>query len=153
MEGWVREEVQVEAIHEHVRDEYFQSLMPFLVLLAIYRGYENNQGKGALPETVAHDLGVSLSTVRQALHTLEKEGLAMPLLNEQLSELGNSTYFPRIPAHQVSYADLKKRLLGDEDKWLRTTHWPQADDGRYTAIIHSYLNGEEKNLATDLLAS
>jgi membrane protein len=153
MEGWTREEVEVEAIHELVRDDYFQALMPFLVLLAIYRSYEENQGKGAFPEKIAHELGVSLSPVRQALHKLEKEGLVMPLQTGELSQLGSNSYFPRMPAHQISYADLKKRLLGDEDVWMRATQWPDATDGRYTEVIRSYLNGENKVLAEDLQTS
>ncbi|WP_141736372.1 YihY family inner membrane protein [Oligoflexus tunisiensis] len=153
MEGWSSKEVEVEAIHEHVRDDYFRALMPFLVLLAIYRGYEENQGKGMLPENIALELGVSLSPVRKALHTLEQEGLAMPLQAGELSELGSNAYFPRVPAHQLSYADLKKRLLGDEDVWLRATQWPHAAEGRYTSVIQSYLNGETKALAEDLRAS
>ncbi|HYX38919.1 MAG TPA: YihY family inner membrane protein [Oligoflexus sp.] len=153
MEGWLREEVHVEAISEHVRDPYFHALMPFLVLLAIYRSYEANNGKGALPETIAQELGVSMSPVRLALHTLEKEGLAMPLQSGELSSLGSNSYFPRMPAHQLSYAELKKRLLGEEDHWMRVTQLPHAEDGRYTALIHSYLNGENKALAEDLRAS
>jgi membrane protein len=153
MEGWIRDEVEVEAIHELVRDDYFQALMPFLILLAIYRSYEDNQGKGAFPEKIAQDLGVSLSPVRQALHKLEKEGLVMPLQIGELSDLGSHSYFPRLPAHQISYADLKKRLLGDEDVWMRATHWPDAASGRYTDVIRSYLNGSDKVLADDLRAS
>jgi membrane protein len=153
MEGWTRDEVEVEAIHELVRDDYFQALMPFLVLLAIYRSYEDNQGKGAFPEKIAQDLGVTLSPVRQALHKLEKEGLVMPLQIGQLSDLGSHSYFPRMPAHQISYADLKKRLLGDEDVWMRATHWPDAANGRYTDVIRSFLNGADKALADDLRAS
>jgi membrane protein len=153
IEGWKREETEEEAIHEHVRDDYFKALMPFLVLLAIYRSYEENQGKGAFPETIAQELGVSLSPVRQALHQLEKEGLAMPLHSGEISELGNNSYFPRMPAHQISYADLKKRLLGDEDVWMRATQWPNSTDGRYTEVIRSYLNGESKALSEDLQAS
>jgi membrane protein len=153
IEGWKREETEEEAIHEHVRDDYFKALMPFLVLLAIYRSYEENQGKGAFPETIAQELGISLSPVRQALHQLEKEGLAMPLHTGEISELGNNSYFPRMPAHQISYADLKKRLLGDEDVWMRATQWPNSKDGRYTEVIRSYLNGEAKALSEDLRAS
>jgi membrane protein len=153
MEGWTREEVEVEAIHEHVRNDYFQILMPFLVLLSIYRSYENKEGKGALPEAIAQELGVALSPVRQALHKLEKEGLVMPLHTDETSDLGSSSYFPRVPPHHISYADLKKRLLGDEDVWMRATQWPKADDGRYAVVIRSFLNGEVKALADDLRAS
>jgi membrane protein len=142
VEGWNRQDVEVEAIHEHVRDDYFRALMPCLVLLAIYRGYEENQGKGMLPEQIAQDLGVSLSPVRKALHTLEQEGLAMSLQTNEVSELGSNAYFPRVPAHHLSYADLKKRLLGDEDVWLRATQWPDAAAGRYTSVIQAFLKGD-----------
>ncbi len=153
MEGWRSEEVEIEAVHEHVRDDYFQVLMPFLVLVAIYRSYESNQGRGALPESIAQELGISLSPVRQALHKLEKEGLAMPLHTGEISQLGSNSYFPRIPPHQVSYAELKTRLLGDEGVWMQATHWPNAEDGRYAKVIRSYLNGDAKPLSEDLRVS
>ncbi len=150
MDGWHREDLHVEEIHEHIKDPFFQSLLPFLVLIAIYKSYDLDQGKGALPENIAKDLNISLSPVRRALHILETAELALPLQKEDLANFARNSYFPRLPAQQVSYADLKLKLLGSEDAWLKGTSWTGAALGRYTPLTQAYLAGEKRSLASDL---
>ncbi len=151
MEGWQKEEVaKVEHIHEHLREPYFQSLIPFLVLVAIYQAYEGNKGQGASPEQIAKELGVTLSPVRHALITLEKADLAIALQAGEQADRTQDTYFPRLPAHRLSYAELKIRLLGREDTWLKTIAWKDASQGIYSSLVKAYLSGEDRSLAEDI---
>jgi len=151
MEGWQKEEVaKVEQNHEHLKEPYFQSLIPFLVLVAIYQAYEDNKGHGASPELIAKALGVTLSPVRHALITLEKADLAIALQAGEQVDQTNDTYFPRMPAHRLSYAELKTRLLGQEDPWLRTIAWKDASHGIYSSLVKAYLGGEDRFLAEDI---
>jgi membrane protein len=151
MEGWQKEEVaKVEHIHEHLREPYFQSLIPFLVLVAIYQAYDGNEGQGASPERIAKELGVTLSPVRHALITLEKADLAIALQAGEQADRTQDTYFPRLPAHRLSYAELKFRLLGQEDSWLKTIAWKNASQGIYSSLVKAYLSGEDRFLAEDI---
>lgn len=150
MDGWHQEDLKQESIHFDLKDSYFQSLLPFLTLLAIYNCYENKPGEGALPEQISHEFGVSLSAVRRALHLLQESGLIISLQAEETSEFSSIAFFPRLPAQQLTYLHLKKKLLGDEKTWLTGTSLPQGAKSHYAELVQHYLTGSPHSLAEDL---
>ena len=150
MDGWRLETSTVEASNPHINEAYFHSLLPFLLLLSIYRSFEKNSGKGTTPELLGKELKVSLRSIRRALHILEEEALIVTLQTEIDSNFTRLAYFPRIPAHQITYFDLKRKLLGEENTWLNSILHSQTWIDPYYSLIQHFLVGNQRSLSEDL---
>lgn len=147
MDGTPQANFRSKKVQDSIRDEYFEITLPLFVLMKTYESYELDKGRGAAPDWVARELFVSSTVVNSAFAKLQAAEIVNP--HHLNGGSHNDVFFPRIPAHELSFHELKKRMLGSSVAWIQNINAPRGDlKANYADAVHAYLNGDERNFAT-----
>ncbi len=138
MEGLPHGNFDSPLFNKQIKTDYFEVLLPFVVLLKTYECFE--QAKPCISENIAKDLSVTSSVVRKAFSDLIVADLVICRHNEE-NKGGAEEFFPRYPDHKITFAEAKKKLLGDAGAWLHSiaeiSSTPYKD--HYQKALETYL--------------
>lgn len=148
MDGLPHSHFRSAKVQNSIRDEYFEIVLPILVLVKTYESYEQHKGKGASPDWIAKELFVSGTVVNAAFTKLQTADLVIPHhLNGSRGH--NDVYFPRVPPHELNFREVKSKLLGSTEAWIENIRAPHEDlRAEYADAVHAFLQGEERDFAT-----
>lgn len=110
---------------EALRNVQVKSMLPTVLLLAIYRNFQEGTGRGMGAQELAHAVKLPLSWVSEALDVLEEMGYVI-VSKTQIAPLESDAtvldpYYPALPADKLTMP----RLMGDLGRpvaeWM--AHW------------------------------
>ena len=144
MEGLPRGNFDSKLLDLQVKNDYFEVILPFIVLLKTYESFEKSEPCTA--EALSKQLFVSSTVVRKAFSDLTMADLTLCRHNEG-KKGGAEEFFPRFPAHKVTFAEVKKRILGDAETWLLSVKDDAVDqDDHYQKALEAYLLASPETL-------
>lgn len=137
MDGLPQNHFNSNAFDLQVRPDYFEVILPFVVLLKTYEYYERAETCSA--DALSKELFVTSTVVRKAFSDLSAADLVICRHNEE-KKGGVEEFFPRYPAHKMNFAEVKKRILGDADAWLDAVgDMEKPNDEHYQKALEAYL--------------
>lgn len=149
MDGLPKGNFDSKLFDRQVKRDYFEVILPFIVLMKTYEAYE--KGEPCTAEALSKHLFVTASVVRKAFSDLTITDL---VLCRQVSDRKDEEFYPRLPAHKLTFAEIKKRILGDADTWLGAVSDDNAPgDDHYPKALEAYLLASPKTLADLMTAS
>lgn len=151
MDGLPRGHFDSQALNLQVRSDYFEVILPFIVLLKTYESYE--KAEVCTAEALSKQLFVTSTVVRKAFSDLTIADLVLCRHNEG-KKGGSEEFFPRYPAHKITFAEVKKRVLGDADTWLLSVKSSNTlHDTHYQKALNAYLLASTETLHQLMTAS
>lgn len=108
---------------DELRNIQVKALLPQLVLLAVYRNFQQATGQGIGVQALAHALKLPQSWVSEAVRALEQLGfvIAAKLQAGSLAVETLQAYFPAIPADRLRVSRLANELGRPMSEWM--AHW------------------------------
>lgn len=113
----------VETPSDTLRNIQIRSMLPTIVLLAIYRHFSQGTGQGLGAQALAHAIKLPLSWVSEALDILEHYGFVIISKTQANSADGNvlEPYYPAMPAERLTASRLVADLGHPVTEWMQ--HW------------------------------
>ncbi|RZA14336.1 MAG: YihY family inner membrane protein [Proteobacteria bacterium] len=137
MDGMPRGNFDVKMFNRQVKTDYFEVILPFVALLKTYEYYE--RGDACTPDLLGKDLFVTATVARKACSDLLAADLVLCRHNEEKKN-GAEEFFPRFPSHKITFAEVKKKILGDADTWLgAVVQDHSSSDSYYHNALEAYL--------------
>lgn len=110
---------------DKLRNAHLQSLMPFIVLAAIYQKFRSGDGKGFSGREMAEKMFLPANWILDALEALEKLGYIHPVAvqsGEESEAYLAQTFVPSRPADAVKLNALLKEIIGGCQTWIADWH-------------------------------
>lgn len=106
-----------------LRNIQVRSMLPTILLLAIYRHFDQGTGRGLGAQALAHMIKLPLSWVSEALDVLEHLGFVVVSKSQAIigESLVTDPYFPVIPADRLTTTRLISDLGQPVSEWMQ--HW------------------------------
>lgn len=151
MDGLPHGYFDTKLFNKEVKANYFEVILPFLVLLKTYENFEKARACTSL--NISHELFVPPTLVRKAFSDLILADLVICRHNE-VKKGGDEEFYPRFPEHKITYADVKKKLMGNADEWLSTVSTNTfIEDAHYQKALEAYFLASDKPIGNLTKAS
>lgn len=143
MDGMPRGNFDSQIFGKQVKTDYFEVILPFIVLMKTYECYE--KGEPATAESLSKQLFVTSTVVRKGFTDLKLADLV--LCREASHKKEEEEFYPRFPPHKLTFAEIKKRILGDADTWLGAVADDRGpEDDHYRTALLYYFGASTKTL-------
>jgi len=151
MDGLPRGAFDSSYLNRDLKEDYFQVILPFIVLIKTYEAFE--RAEPCTAEVLSKQLFVTSTVIRKAFSELGLADLVICRHNE-IKKNGSEEFFPRFPSHKISFAEVKSKLMGNADVWLVAIAEESAHiDVEYKSALISYLTASEETLSNLGLAN
>ncbi len=146
IDGIPRGSFSTNHIEEDIKPEYFQILLPFLVLMKTYEAYE--AAEPCTDESLAKELFVSTTMTRAALSQLQAADLII-CKDKNTKKKHHEEFVPSCPAHRLTFAEARERILGNEANWLQSLREESLHaDFAYKKAFDAYLTSSKQTLSS-----
>ncbi len=150
MDGLPRGSFDSTFMNRDLKEDYFEIILPFIVLVKTYEAFERAEPCSA--EHLSKELFVTTTVVRKAFSELALVDLVICRHNEGKKN-GTEEFFPRFPSHKISFAAVKTKLMGNANVWLEAITEATHDTHiEYHEALIAYLTASEEALSSLALA-
>jgi membrane protein len=145
MDGLPRGSFNSNFLNKDLKQDYFDIVLPFIVLVKTYECYE--RAEPCTAEALSKHLFVTSTIVRKAFSELAMADLVICRHNEGRKG-GAEEFYPRFPSHKVTFAEVKLKLMGDANAWLEAIAEESINlDAKYREALASYLTSSNETLS------
>lgn len=133
----------------HITQTHIRALMPFFLLMEIYRKFADATGQGINCREIHLGLKLPLEWVLESATSLLRMNLVImskdPLVSSETDDFGEQRLFPSFPASSVKVADLIKHVTADTAKWM--TEWRSELPIDFNKAVNLVASGDAKTLS------
>ena len=145
MDGLPRGTYDSNFMNKDLKQDYFEIILPFIVLVKTYEAFE--RAEPCTAEILSKQLFITTTTARKAFSELSIADLVICRHNEGKKN-GTEEFYPRFPSHKITFADVKLKLMGDANSWLNAVAVQTENvEAKYQEALAAYLTSSEATLS------